>query len=232
MKNEQDYQEIDFFELMRVVSRKWWLILLCMLIAGGAAYYVTTSYVAPKYQAISTLFIGKESDVLAAVSLNDLNLDNKLVVDYRELIKTRLVTLEVIDNLALSTTAIDVVENLGIDIVAESRFMHVTYVDPIPERATLIVNSLSEVLAEKATQIVGVDKVQIVDYAIIPENPISPSIPKNIVIAALVGAVVALGIIFIQKMLNNTIQTEEEFEKAYGVAVLGIIPKFKGETRS
>lgn len=231
MNENEEYQEIDLVELFRTVLRKWWLIVLLMAIAGGASYYVTETYVTPIYKAESTLFIGKESDMLAGISLSDLNVDNKLVVDYRELIKTRLVTSEVIEELALQTSTPGLIANLGIEIIAESRFMHVTFQDPIPERATQIVNSISEVLAEKAETIVGAKNVQIVDSAIVPTSPISPSKTKNIATAAVLGALIALGIIFLQMMMDNTVKTEADIEKLTGLPVLGVIPKFKGEVR-
>lgn len=227
----EEYQEIDLVELFKSVLRRWWLIALFMIMAGGAAYYVTTEYITPIYEAKSTLFIGKENDVLSSVSIGDLQLDNKLVVDYRELIKTRLVTEEVIQDLSLLTDYNGLRDNLGIQIITESRFMHVTFKDPIPERAAQISNRLSEVLAEKAETVVGVKNVQIVDYALVPNTPISPSVKKNVAIAGVLGAMVALGLIFLQMMMDNTIQTEEDLEKLTQLPVLGVIPKFKGETR-
>ncbi len=139
--------------------------------------------------------------------------------------------MEVIEELALLTNAEDLVENLGIEIIADSRFMHVTFEDPIPERATEIVNSLSEILATKAEVIVGVDNVQIVDYAIVPEDPISPSTVKNVAIAGAFGMMLALGVIFLQMMMDNSVKTEEDVEALIDVSVLGVIPLFKGEVR-
>ena len=228
---QEEYQEIDLVELMRAIMRKWWLIVGFMVVAGGISYYITTEYITPIYEAKSTLFIGKENDVLSNISLGDLQVDNKLVVDYRELIKTRLVTEEVINDLALLTTVDGLITNLNINIISESRFMHITFKDPVPERATQVVNRLSEVLAEKAESIVGVKNVQIVDYALVPTVPISPSIRKNVAIAAVLGMMVALGIIFLLMMLDNTVRTEEDLEKLSQVPVLGVIPKFKGEIR-
>lgn len=228
---QEDVQEIDLVELMWVVLRKWWLILLLMVIGAGISYYVTETYVIPIYEAESTLFIGKESDVLANVSLSDFNLDNKLVVDYRELVQTLLVTEAVINDLALATTPEEIIKNLSIGVISESRFMHVSYKDPIPERAAIITNSLSEILAEKATDIVGVDNVQIVDYARNPSRPISPSLPRNMAIAAVLGAMVALGLIFIQMMMDDSVKTDEDVEKLIGATVIGTIPLFKGDPR-
>ena len=229
--NKQEYQEIDLMELIQLVLAKWWLILLLMVIAGGSSYYATKEYVTPVYQAKSTLFIGKESELLAGISLNDFNLDNKLVIDYKELIKTKLVTNKVIDTLALKTSYTELINNMGIQVIDESRFMHVTFKGTVPERTTLIVNAISEVLAEKAQEIVGVDNIMIVDYAEVPKSPISPSLSKNVAIGAALGMMIALGIIFLQMLLNNTINSEEDFEKSFHVTVLGVIPKFRGEVR-
>ena len=230
----EENQEIDLIELLRVVLKNWWLIILLTLIAAATSYLVTKEYVTPIYEAKATLFIGKETDSIAGfdLSVSDLQLDNQLVVDYRELIKTRLITEEVILDLALLAEAEDLVKNLGISTISESRFMYVTYQDPIPERAAQIANRLSEVLAEKAEEIVGVKNVRIVDQAIVPEQPISPNTLMNTAIAGVLGAMIALFIIFIRMMLDNTIKTEEDIEKFTGLPVLGVIPEFKGEVRS
>ncbi|PKM57729.1 MAG: hypothetical protein CVU98_04540 [Firmicutes bacterium HGW-Firmicutes-3] len=228
----EEYQELDLVELLRGVVSNWWLILLFMIIAAGSSYYATKTYVVPIYKAESTLFIGKENNVLSGISLGDFQLDSKLVIDYRELIKTRLVTEEVISDLELKSTRNEVISNLRINIITESRFMNVTYQDPIPERATQIVNRFSQVLVEKAETIVGVNNIQIVDYAITPTTPISPNPIMNAMIAAMVGAMVAMGIILLKMAMNNTIKDESSVEKEFGIPVLGVIPKFKGEGRT
>jgi len=229
---DEAYQELDLIELLRGILSNWWLILLFMMIAAGSSYYATKTYVVPIYKAESTLFIGKENDVLSGISLGDFQLDSKLVIDYRELIKTRLVTEEVINDLELKSTRNEVVSNLRINIITESRFMNIIYQDPIPERATQIVNRFSQVLVDKAETIVGVSNIQIVDYAIIPTSPISPNAVMNALIAAMIGAMVAVGLILLKMAMNNTIQDESNVEKEFGIPVLGVIPKFKGEGRT
>ena len=43
----------------------------------------------------------------------------------------------------------------------------------------------------------------------------SPSVPKNIVIGGLVGAILSIGIIFIRFMLDNRLHTKEDVEKIF-----------------
>lgn len=222
----EEYQEIDLLELLGIVIRKWWLILIFVVIAGGTSYYVTTEMITPIYEAKATLFIGKEADLLSEFSLTDLQVDNKLVVDYRELLKTRLVTEEVIEELGLQNVSTNqIVSMLSVSTISESRFIYIRFKDADPEIAAAIANKLSEVLVKVVAEVIGINNVQIVDAAIVPFGPISPSLRMNVAIAVVLGGMVALFLIFILHLLDNTIKKEEELEKKLGVPVLGVIPK-------
>lgn len=227
----EEYKEIDLLELVRHVLHHWWLILILTLIAAGASYYITNTTIAPTYKAYTTLFIGKENNSITELSLSDLQVGNQLVTDYQELIKTNLVTEEVIKELALLATPGDLKLYLGVETIKDSRFMHVSYTDTNPERATEIANKLSEILAEKAIAIVGVKNIQIVDYAEVPTIPVGPNKTMNTAIAGVLGLMVALLVIFLKMTLINTVQKEEDIEKELGMPVLGLIPRFKGEQR-
>lgn len=223
----EEYQEIDLLELVGIVLRKWWLILIFVVIAGGIAFYFTSNYVTPTYQAESKLFIGKEADILGEFSLTDLNIDSKLVVDYRELLKTRKVTEEVIQELGLNVSTNRLISNLSVVTISDSRLMSIRFVDSNPEVAAAITNKLSEVLVESAVDIIGIQNVQIVDAAIVPTYPIGPNITTNVAIAVVLGGMLALFVIFVLHLVDNTIKKEEQLEKKLGVPVLGIIPKHK-----
>jgi len=223
----EEYQEIDLLELIGIVLRKWWLILIFVIIAGGISYYFTINYITPTYEAKATLFIGKEADLLGEFSLTDLNLDNKLVVDYRELLKTRLVTEAVIQELGLNVSTTRLVDNLSVMTVSDSRFIHIAFIDTNPEIAASITNKLSEVLVDTVVDVIGIQNVQIVDAAIVPIKPIGPNLRMNVAIAIVLGGMLALFVIFILHLVDNTIKKEEQLEKKLGLPVLGVIPKHK-----
>ncbi len=228
---DQEYQEIDLLELIHVVLQKWWIIAGFVVTAAICSAYITINMVTPMYEAKSTLFIGKESDSFAGISFSDLQIDDQLVVDYKELIKTRLVTLDVIKELNLNMKVSDFIEGLTIETIADSRFVHISFTGDDPAMATEITNSLSRHLIAHAVDIVGVKNVTVVDEAIVPEQPISPSLMKNVAIAVVLGGMFALGVIFVLHLMDNTFKKEEDIEKQLGMGVLGIIPVFEGEER-
>ncbi|MGA3117085.1 MAG: polysaccharide biosynthesis tyrosine autokinase [Syntrophobacteraceae bacterium] len=66
--------------------------------------------------------------------------------------------------------------------------------------------------------------IQVVDYARLPLKPSSPNIPLNILLAAVAGMVLGLGLAFLLEYLDNTIKRIEELSDRFRLAVLGVVP--------
>lgn len=228
---EKEYQEVDILELAGRVMKKWWLILLLVLIAAGASLLMTRTMVTPVYEASTTVFIGKESAKLSDISLMDIQVGSQLVTDYTELLETNQVLESVIWELALKANPEALRENLTVSIIKDSRFMRIAYKDPNPELAVKVADKISDILKVKAEEVVGVKNVVIVDYAKVPSVPDSPSLPKNMGIAGVMGMMLALVVIFMQLVLDNTMKVESDVELELGLPVMGVIPRFKGEKR-
>lgn len=228
----EEYEEIDLREIFSIVLRKWWVIVLFMVVAVAVTTYVTRVMIEPIYEASSTLFIGTEKNSVAGISFSDLQVDDQLVVDYQELIKTRLVTEEVIENLNLSLTVDDFVGRLNVSGIKDSRFMHIVFQDTDPQRAANIANKLTDSLVSNAEEIVGVENVMVVDKAVVPASPVSPNLMMNVAISAVLGAMLGMFLIMLLHMLDNTFKREDDLERELGVTVLGVVPEFDGDRRA
>jgi capsular exopolysaccharide synthesis family protein len=66
--------------------------------------------------------------------------------------------------------------------------------------------------------------IRVVDQAEIPVVPASPSMPKNLAIALMLGAMGGLGLAFFLNYLDNTVKTPEDVEDMTGLPSMGIIP--------
>jgi capsular polysaccharide biosynthesis protein len=69
----------------------------------------------------------------------------------------------------------------------------------------------------------------IAEYAIIPVNPSSPSLSRNVMIGALIGMIIVLGILTIQFLMDDTFKYAEDIEREFGVMPLTVIPEGKIE---
>jgi non-specific protein-tyrosine kinase len=74
-----------------------------------------------------------------------------------------------------------------------------------------------------------ISTVMQVDPAVVPTKPISPQVLRNTALAAMVGLMLAVGVIFLIEALDDTLKTPEDVKKALGLPVLGIIAKHESE---
>lgn len=94
-------------------------------------------------------------------------------------------------------------------------------------------------LAEKLEQLRIDEELEtgagrIVSPATMDAREVSPNVPRNLVLAVLVGLVVGVGMAFLYEYLDDTIKSSEEVERLVGSPVLGHVPleRFeKGESR-
>ena len=68
------------------------------------------------------------------------------------------------------------------------------------------------------------DPPSVIQYGYVAEAPVSPSVMKNTVIGALAGAFLAIAIVVITFLLNDTIMTPDDMERKVGLNVLASLP--------
>jgi non-specific protein-tyrosine kinase len=74
-----------------------------------------------------------------------------------------------------------------------------------------------------------VSTVMAVDPATVPTEPISPQVMRNTALAAMVGLMLAVGVIFLIEALDDTLKTPDDVKKTLGLPVLGVIAKHDSE---
>jgi capsular exopolysaccharide synthesis family protein len=72
---------------------------------------------------------------------------------------------------------------------------------------------------------VGVNNISVVDSAIVPENPSSPRLLLNLVLALLAGTAIGVGLAIALEQIDEGISDPKDVEKLMGLPLLGTIPK-------
>jgi capsular exopolysaccharide synthesis family protein len=62
------------------------------------------------------------------------------------------------------------------------------------------------------------------DAATVPGAPVSPNVPRAVLIALALAVIGAFGFALLLESLDNTIKSQEDVEKTVGVAFLGVVP--------
>jgi capsular exopolysaccharide synthesis family protein len=99
------------------------------------------------------------------------------------------------------------------------------------ERIYQLINNRSEDTT-LSTELSQINNVRVLDPALKPVVPIRPRVKLNLALAIVIGLLGGIGLAFLLEALDTSVKTQEDVEKGLGLAFLGIIPTFAGETSS
>ena len=221
-------QELDLRDLWRMVANRWEIIVVIPLVAMLISAVVSIFFITPQYQSSATLLVLKQQPE-QSLQYSDLQISRQLVQTYREIARSRRVLDSVIDNLKLDYSYGQLREKVEVTSVRDTEVIHITVTDPNPRLARRIANQVADSFKAQTEEIMQLESVTILDYAVIPSRPVSPRIPLNIAIALVVGLMVAAGLVFLLEYLDNTVKTPEDVQEYLGLPVLGIIPYVEEE---
>ena len=120
-----------------------------------------------------------------------------------------------IAQLKLDMTHEELLKKLSVDTPTDTRVVSITVTDTDPYTAAEIANAVRDIASKHIQQVMDIKAVNVVETANIPDEPSSPSVPKNGVIG---------GLVIIVYLTNDTVKTPEDVEKYLGLSVLGTIP--------
>ena len=220
--------EIDLLDLLSFYRRKIVWIVGAFLIGALVAGLVTQFVITPRYTATSTMYMVSSSSG-SAVDLTDLSIGQSLSSDYVELVKTRPIVEDVIKELKLDYSYEDLVGMLNLSVVTDTRILKINVTSTDPEEAAQIANSLALKAEKELPNLMDTPKPHIAETAIVPTARSYPSLTKNTMIGALLCMLAVLAVLTVMYLMDDTIKSSEELEKAFGLMPLTVIPEGKIE---
>ncbi|MFR7986069.1 MAG: YveK family protein [Clostridia bacterium] len=230
MTQEREELEIDLREVFYVLKRRILIILLTAFIfaAGSGVYnfFVAT----PIYEATSKLYILTQSTSIT--SLADIQVGSSLALDYVEMIQSRAVVEEVIDNLDLDMEYGGLRGMLTVENPTDTRILNISIQSENASLATEVANEFAEVAKKQISRIMQTDEPSLFESAHTPEAPIKPEKTKNIMIAFLFGAVLSSLVVIVMYVLNDSIRGQSDIERYLQLDTLAVIPLQEGSRRN
>ena len=173
--------------------------------------------------------LAKESS--DTVTSSDLQASTLMTKDYAELIQSRQVTETVIAQLGLDMSHEDLLGKMEVTIATDTRVIKIAVRDPDPYQAAKIADAVREVASEHIKNVMDAGGVNTVEKANIPEAKSSPSIGKNGIIGAFIGALIAIGVILVTFLTNDTIKNSDDVERYLQLSTLGVVPLAEGQVK-
>ena len=223
ISDDEDVFEIDILELLGAVLSKIWIVIGCAVLFAAAAYLFCIFLVTPKYQSTTKIYVinRQNSDSL---TYSDLQSGTQLTKDYQELVTSRPVLEEVKAELGLNIENDTFKKKITVSVPTDTRIVSITAEDTDPYMARAIADRVRVSAAEHIANVMNTEAVNVVEEANLPTEISSPKVMRDTVIGGMLGAFIAVMIIVIIYIMDDTIKNPDDVERYLGLSVLGAIP--------
>ncbi|WP_368657382.1 YveK family protein [Metabacillus halosaccharovorans] len=205
-------KEIDLKEVFMIIKRYVWIILLITILSTSAGAFYSVSTYSPLFQSTARIIIGADSNMITTLKV---------------IIQDSTVLEKVVQKLNLPYSAESLSGKISVGSIENSQVVTISVVDSNPKQAATIANTVAETYKDEIPAIMDFKDVRLLSEAKEIPFPINENQNRTIIIAAIGGIVIGIGLAFLLDSLNNSIRKEHEVEELLGIPVLGSVDKMK-----
>lgn len=222
MENQNlNENEFDLLQLVRYLLKKWWIIVLAVAVFAVGGYFVSKTFTVPQYTTSCRIYVYQKTEEL---DYNGIVVATQLTNDCEVLITGVNVTELVVKELGLNMDPSAISNALVVTSESNTRILTIEYTDTDPQRAALILNKVRDVASSQIETIMEVSAVNSVYDAKVPTVPSNVSTGRDTVLGAAIGALLAIGMLVVLFLMDDTIRSEDDVERYLGVSTLSAIP--------
>ncbi len=227
--------EIDIRRIFNALIARIWLIVITCILGILTAFLVTFFFVTPLYKS-SAMFYVNNADISvggisASISSGDIVASKSLVDSYIVILKTRTTLMDVIEYSGVNRTYPEVYAMISAAAVNDTEIFEIVVTSSNPKEAESIANAIAYVLPKKISSIIDGTSAKVVEYAIIPTVPSSPSYTKNIALGGLIGFILSAGFIALREIFDITIRNAEDIEQICKYPILAEVPDMSAPSK-
>lgn len=223
--NLREEVQIDIKQAFFLLLDKIVIILLAGVLAALVALGYTKFMIDPVYTTSTQIYIYVESSSNKTTT-SDIAVAGSLSSDYAVVIKTSPVYEAVVENLGLSISPSAIGGMISVSTIEDTRQVVIYAKSTDPYLAQEVANMTREVASERIEEVMKDSGVSVstVYEAALPTSPSSPNISKNTLIGFAAGIIIAVAIILLRFILDDTIKSPDDIERYLNLSVLASIP--------
>jgi len=221
---------MELSDYIRVLRKNWLVIVVVTLVGLGAAaaYSLTRT---PLYEAESRVFVSTQTSGSVQELQQGSAFTQQRVTTYVNLVTTPIVINPVLDELDLDMTAGQLAKQVSASAPLNTTLIGITVTDADPVLAADIANALGaslttavEDIETPAGQELSPVKLTRVQDALPTNVPVSPNVPLNLALGALVGLALGIGFAVLRTVLDTKVRSARDINNLTDRPILGAIP--------
>lgn len=228
-------REMNLLEIIQAFIKRFRLVMVIVIlfgILGGGASLLMNEL---EYNSSATLIVGeetqKETDRLnpingepiyeTVIQFGSSSISEQSKNFYMETLQRRDLLTEVVENLDLPLTPIELSQKIKMEVPENSSSIIISVGLLNYKEVDQIVNEITDVFINKVNEITEVEKIKILDSASEPTLVNNVNYTRNIVIAILAGLGVSFVLVLVLEYFDDSIDFVGDIDKKLGLEVIG-----------
>lgn len=219
-------EEISLSELLEYFKTKFWLWVV--IVTGICILCVLYAVVIqkPMYSSNASVILGGSSET---ITQNDITINKNLVNTYAEIVKSRRVLEQVINELSLDESYVELNSFITVEPINNTEIIKIIVNSDDSLEAKNIANSTANFFLKEVKKMYNMNNVNILDSAVEATEPYNINILKQLCIYFILGFGIAFAIILIMFYFDRTIKSVEQVEQKIKLPILGSVQEFNSK---
>ena len=237
VNNNNEEIGIDLARLIAVLMDKAWLIGIVAVVCAVAVFLGTFFFITPQYESTAMFYVNNSSlssigeAALSSITSSDISASRGLVKTYIVILNTRETLTDVIDYAGVDRTYAELKTMISAESVDSTEVFKVVVTGPDPKEAEMIADAIAYILPNRIKDIIDGTSAKVVEAAVVPSAPSSPSYTKNTMIGFLVGFALMAAIVILQELMDITVRTEDDIAMSTKHPILAAVPDMEAHSK-
>lgn len=219
-------EEIELSEVFNIIKRNIIYLLIIPLVFAVCGLMITKNFISPLYESRTSILINSNKLEEVTFTQSGVALSKSLIYTYAEIVQSETNINKTIKMLGIEKKDIC---KLIVTTLKDTQIIEIRARAKNAKLARDIVCTLSENFRNNIKSLAKIDSVEVIDEAKISNEKVSPKTSLNVIISYTLGLMLTVAIIFIRKIFDKKIRTEEDLQKITDIPVLGSVIKFENK---
>ncbi len=222
--------DIGIVDIINMMLTFWWFIVILAVLVGGATYTYFKISAVPEYKSTAKIYINTEgqqtsTDVNAGALINAGN----LLPTYIDVLQSNSFLQNVSDDLDNKYSETEIKSMTNMEAVIDTNIISLEVVNADAHVSYLIASSIVNNAPTEIARVFGGGSTKLTEYPKEATKAEPSHTARNAVIGGIIGAVIAMLIIFLVNLFDTRVKNKDELIEKYNLPILGEMPSLELE---
>ena len=222
--------DISIIDIINMMLTCWWFIIILAVLVGGATYTYFKISSVPEYKSTAKVYVNTEGQQTSTdVNTSALIGASNLLPTYIDVLQSKEFLNQVSDDLDNRYDIEQIKTMLELEGVTDTNIISISVTHEDAHVAYLVCSSVVNNAPTEVSRVFGGGSTKLTEY---PEEAIKPEemhTTRNAAIGFVIGAVIAMLIIFLVNLFDTRVKSKDELIAKYKMPIIGEIPSLDFE---